>query len=205
MTYARQKRSIVSVALMTVCAAGFCVALGSVPATSQTAGEMRSFENGPPNFTVALPAGCHHNEGPGTVDAVCSDDLDPERSATASKLNALILQVSAEALAGDVDNGYPEAAFKAELPEAVCGETDPARAKLENVKSAQEGQQVVYSADVSCAEVRFLRVAKRKATVRYLIGPAARYRLMARAAADDFERHTTVIEAFFASFKATEK
>jgi hypothetical protein len=212
MTHARQKRSNVSAALMAVCAAGLGAILGNVPAASQTAGEMKTFENAQYKFSVALPAGCHHNEGPGTVDAICSDDLDPERSATASKLNALVLQVSAETLTGDASRGpgelaqdYPEAAFKAELPEAVCGEAIAERAKVENVKSALEAQQVVYTADIGCAEVRFLRVARRKATVRYLVGPAARYRLMARAAADDFERHKAVIDGFFASFNATEK
>jgi hypothetical protein len=37
--------------------------------------------------------------------------------------------------------------------------------------------------------------------VRYLIGPETRYRVVARAPIEDFEKHKQAIEAFFDSFR----
>ena len=51
---------------------------------------------------------------------------------------------------------YGEEAFRAELPEAVCGESDRTRVKIENVKQVLEEARVAYTADVLCSEVKFL-------------------------------------------------
>ena len=29
-------------------------------------------------YAIALPTGCRHDEGPGTLEAICATDLDPE-------------------------------------------------------------------------------------------------------------------------------
>jgi len=182
----------------------------TAPAVSQGDGETKVFENTRYNFTVALPAGCRHDEGPGTIDAICSADLDPKESATANKVSALVLQVSAETVADDAGRTaselaqqYGETAFKSEVPEVVCGEPDGARVKVENVKAVLEVARVVYTADVVCSEIRFLQIGERRASVRFLIGPAARYRLVARAPADAFSSQKALIDAFFASFDVT--
>ena len=61
--------------------------------------------------------------------------------------------------------------------------------------------ELTYTADVTCAEVKFLQVGERRASVRYLIAPDARYRLVARAPTDDFAKQKQAIEAFFDSFR----
>ena len=41
--------------------------------------------------------------------------------------------------------------------------------------------RVVYTADVTCPEIKFLALGERRATVQFVITPGLRYRLMARA------------------------
>jgi hypothetical protein len=168
----------------------------------------KTLENGAYHFVVAVPEGCRHEEGPGTVDAICSADLDPEASATASRARALVLQVSAEIVADDVGKTAHElaerfgaAAFQEELPAAVCDETEKGRARIANVKMATEENRIEYTADVVCAAVRFLQLGERRASVRYVIGAGGRYRLVARAPAEDFAGRKEVIAAFLASFR----
>jgi hypothetical protein len=185
------------------------LALAAGPGTAQQAPETATFENGQLRFAVALPSGCRHEEGPGTVDAICSDDFDAERSALASNATALTLGVAAEALAADADTSvdglrqrHTEAAFREELPEAVCGESDKARAKIEGFKESVEDGRLVYAANVVCARIKFLQIGERRAAVRQIVAPDMRYRLVARAAAEDFDKQRSVIDAFFASFRA---
>jgi hypothetical protein len=177
-------------------------------AAAQAPGATKTFDNSQFRYAVALPAGCRHEEGPGTIDAVCSADFDPEMSATASKATALVLMVAAEAVPGDIDKSvgelqrrYGEAAIREELAEVVCGESDRARAKISNFKEAVEDARLVYTADVVCADVKFLQIGERRASVRHVVTPDVRYRLAARAPADDFEKQRTTIDAFFASFR----
>ena len=185
------------------------------PAAAQTAAEtaapadMKTFESGELRYTVALPAACRHDQGPGTIDAVCAPDLDAEKSATAAAATALVLGVSAQVVADAGDTSpdglrqrYSLAAFKEELGEAVCGEADQARVKLENVKEAVEDAHLVYSADVTCAAVKFLQIGERRALVRHVIAPDMHYRLMARAPTEDFTKQRATVDAFFASFRA---
>lgn len=169
---------------------------------------MTPYENSEFRFTVALPGGCRHEEGPGTVEAVCASELDPEKSAVAAAAASLVLEVGAEAKPDDrgkpppvLAEQYGDSQFKEELPEAICGEADKARVKIEQVKKVLEDARVVYTADVACSEIRFLGLGERRATVRMVITPGVRYRLMARALKDDFEKQKETVDAFLASFR----
>lgn len=177
-------------------------------ALAQSTGETKAYESSQFRYSVALPAGCRHDEGPGTLDAVCSSELDPEKSAMASAASALVLEVAVEPVPDDAGKApadlaqrYGEAQFKAELPEAVCGEPDRIRIKIENAKQVLEAARVVYTADVSCPEIKFLGLGERRATVQFLLTPGLRYRIMARAPKEDFEQRKEAIDAFFASFR----
>ena len=81
------------------------------------------------------------------------------------------------------------------------GVRDAGRVKIDNVRQLLESEQVVYTADIACPEIRFLGLGERRATARYLITPGLRYRLLARALKDDFEQQKDSIEAFFSSFR----
>jgi hypothetical protein len=186
------------------------VALWSVcPAAAQTASSMLTVEAPAPHrYAVTLPAGCRQAEGPGTIDAVCSAEFDSEKSAEASAVASLVFEVGAEAVADDAGKaapalaaGYGEEAFKGELPEAVCGESDRARVKIENVKQVLEEGRVAYTAEVRCSEVKFLGLGERRAAVKFLVTPGVRYRLLARAPHGEYDQHKPLIDAFLASFR----
>ena len=184
----------------------FAAALWAGAAHAAT--DSKAFENPTFRYGVALPSGCRHEEGPGTLDAVCSSDLDPERSKEASAASALVLEVGAEtvpadggAAAADLAQRYGETQFKEELAEAVCGEADRAKVKIESPQQVLEEKRVVYTAAVTCPEIKFLGLGERRAQVRFTITPGMRYRVMARALKDDFEKRKEVVDAFFASFK----
>ena len=105
------------------------VALFAASATSQPAGTTKGFENPEYRYSVALPAGCRHEEGPGTLEAVCSTELDPEKSADASATSSLVMEVTAEPMPDDagkspsaLEQKFGEGEFRQELPETVCGE-----------------------------------------------------------------------------------
>jgi hypothetical protein len=197
-------------ALMPLSSGGLtlCAALVASFALAQSTAETKAFESSQYRYSVALPAGCRHDEGPGTLDAVCSTELDPEKSAMASAASALVLEVAVEPVADDAGKApadlaqrYNEAQFKAELPEAICGESDKARVKIESAKQVLEAARVVYTADVTCPEIKFLGLGERRATVQFLITPGLRYRLMARAPKEGFEQRKEAIDGFFASFR----
>jgi hypothetical protein len=184
------------------------MALAVPRAAAQAAAEATPFESKEFRFAVALPTGCRREEGPGTVDTICAPDFDPDKSAFASNATALVLSVAAEPMPGDGDTSigglqqrYSEAAFKEELPEAVCGEPDKTRVKVENYSEIIDGPRLVYTADVVCAPVKFLQIGERRAVVRYVLAPDARYRLWARTLAEDFEKQRGTIDAFLASFR----
>src|SRR5262249_54674734 len=176
-------------------------------AAAQTPASMLTVESPAPHrYTVKLPAGCRQEEGPGTIDAICSSEFDADRSAEASAVSSLIFETGAEAVAAGAAKaaaaaGYSEEAFKAELPEAVCGEADRARVKIENVKQVLEDGRVAYTAEVHCSEVKFLGLGERRAAVKFLLTPGVRYRLLARAPSGEYDQHKQLIEAFLASFR----
>jgi hypothetical protein len=199
-----------NVALAVMTAAGaFVLLAASAPHTAaQASAATKTFANERYHYTVALPDGCRHEEGPGTLDAICAKNLDAELSARTDSTAALIMEVAAEIVPGDsgtpigeLAKRFDEAAFRHELPQAVCGESDTTRARINNVQQTLEAERVVYTANVICAEVRFLQIAERRASVRYLIGPEARYRLLARAPIEEFENQKQAIDAFFESFR----
>ncbi len=194
---------------------GFAAWAALVPAVAgawlaiiAAAAETKVYESDDLRFSVAVPAECRHEQGPGTLDAVCSADLDAEKSKEASAAASLILEVSTEPVpdeggkeAEELARHYTQAQFKAELPEFVCGDPDPARVKVEDTRQVFEAARVVYTASVTCPEIRFLALGERRATVQYVLTPGVRYRLMARAPVDDFEHRKEEVEAFFASFR----
>jgi hypothetical protein len=184
------------------------VALFAASATSQPAGTTKGFENPEYRYSVALPAGCRHEEGPGTLEAVCSAELDPEKSAEASATSSLVMEVTAEPVPDDAGKApsalelkFGEGEFRQELPETVCGEADDGRVKIDNLAKAVEETRVVYTANVTCPGIKFLALGERRATARYFITPGLRYRLMARALTEDYEQRKEAIDAFFSSFK----
>lgn len=190
--------------LAALMAVAIAAALTHAPASASTT----TYESPQFRYSVALPTGCRHEEGPGTLDAVCSPEFNAEKSAEAAAASALVLEVGAEPVPEDAGKpaaalaqAYDETRFKDELPEAICGEPDKARVKIENVKQSLEGERVVYTADVTCPEIKFLALGARQAGVRFLITPGMRYRLLARALKDDFEQNKSSIDAFFASFR----
>jgi hypothetical protein len=189
-------------------AAALILAVAASGAAAQSLAPTKTFTNEAAHYSVALPEGCRHDEGPGTLDAVCAPDFDPERSARANSTAALVMQVSAEIIpddagrtASELATAYAEKSFREELPQAVCGESDAARVRVENLKQAVEENRVVYTADVICAEVSFLQIPERRAAVRFLIGPNGRYRLVARGPVEDFDKNKQAIGAFFESFR----
>jgi hypothetical protein len=182
-------------------------ALGIASASAQNA-ETKTFANEEFHYSVAFPMGCRYEEGPGTLDAVCSPDLDAEKSTTVDSNAALVLEVSVETIAGaagkqpaELAQSYGEAEFKAELGESVCGEPERSRVKVANAKQVLEAARVVYTADVTCPEIRFLGLGERRASVQFLVTPGLRYRLVARAQSEDFEERKDSVAAFFSSFR----
>jgi hypothetical protein len=195
-------------ALMPLSGAALAVTLAASLALAQSTVETKAFESGEFRYSVTLPAGCRHDEGPGTLDAVCSSEPDPDKSAKASAASALVLEVGVEAVpddAGktpaDLAQRYDEAQFKAALPEAVCGESERTRVKIENAKQVLQEARVVYTADVACPEIKFLGLGERRATTQLILTPGLRYRLMARAPKEEFEQRKEAVDAFFASFR----
>jgi hypothetical protein len=190
---------------------GVGVALSAVAVASlalaQSPSETKAFESDQYRYSVTLPAGCRYDEGPGTLDAVCATDFDPHKSAMASAVAALVLEVGVEPVPEDTGKApadlarrYGAAQFKVELPEGVCGEPDKTRVKVENAKEVVEETRVSYTADVICPEIKFLGLGERRAAVQVLVTPGSRYRLMARAPTDEFEQNKEAVDAFFASF-----
>jgi hypothetical protein len=199
---ARSILPLMAAAPLLLMALGAAASAAELPAT-------KIFENAQFRYSVALPAGCRHEEGPGTLDAICSPEFDAEKSAEASAAASLVLEVDSEGVADDAGKAtaelaqrYNEANFRDELPEAICGEQDKARVKIADVKQVLEEGRVVYTASVTCPEIRFLGLGERGALAQFLITPGLRYRLMARAQKDDFAQNKTAIDAFFASFRA---
>jgi len=185
------------------------LALAAGPGAAQQAPETTTIESAQYRYIVAVPTACRNEEGPGTVDAICSIDLDSEKSAAAKNDTALVLSVAVETLGTEGDTSvdglrqrYGEASFRDELPEAVCGESDKARVKIEGFKETVEDGRLVYAASVVCAPIKFLQIGERRAEVRHVIAPDLRYRLVARAPTESFDKQRTAIAGFFASFRA---
>jgi hypothetical protein len=162
----------------------------------------RTIDNAELKYSIAVPGECRVEEGPGTLEAICSPDFDEAKSAEMSAAGALLLEIDAEAAPADA-KPYSEAEFKLEVPEAVCGESDTAKVKMADVKAAKEGVAMVLTALVTCPEIKFLGLGERQAQVRYVMQPGLRYRLMSRALTSDAAKVKAATDSFFASFKMT--
>ncbi len=160
----------------------------------------KTFDNADLGYTIALPSQCRHEEGPGTLEAVCAPDLDPKKSQEIQAAGAILLEIDAEIVPADA-KPYTEVEFRQELPEAVCGEGDTNKVRLENVAARTEGDRVTLTARVVCPELRFLGLGERHAETRTIIAGKYRYRLMARYPKDDADMAKPLAKAFFDSFK----
>lgn len=160
----------------------------------------RTIENTELRYTITVPGECRTEEGPGTLEAICSPDFDEAKSAEMAAAGALLLEIDAEAVPTDA-KPYGEADFRQEVPEAVCGESDTMKVKLTDVKSAKDDGATTFSAQITCPEIRFLGLGERQAQVRYVIQPGFRYRLMSRVPTADVSKVKAAIESFFSSFK----
>lgn len=161
----------------------------------------KTFENSELKYRIDLPEQCRHNEGPGTLEAICAPDLDPKAGSEVPAAAALLLEIDAEAVPADT-KAYSTAEFQDELPEAVCGESDSAKVKLSEVTESNAGGTVTFRAMIACPAIAFLGLPERTAEARYVIGSTIRYRLMARVPVGDAAKAKPAIDAFFASFKA---
>ena len=170
--------------------------LGAGPAGAGAA----TIENAALRYSIVVPDGCVQTAGPGTLEARCAPDLDAGAGAAIASALAFLLEVDAERVPEGAA-AYAEADFRAELPDQVCGEADASKVRLANVGRRAEVAADNFSADVTCPAVRFLRLPERRASVRMVTAGGFRYRLMARAPAEDWERVKGAAEAFLASFK----
>ena len=50
-------------------------ALAAPPVAAQAGAGTAPFESKEFHYAVALPAGCRHEEGPGTIDTICAPDF----------------------------------------------------------------------------------------------------------------------------------
>lgn len=188
---------------LTVCAKlGLAGGLLAAATASSVLADTRAYTSTELNYSVALPATCKVEEGPGTLEAVCSPDLDAGKSQAAVAASALLLELDSERVPADA-KAYDEADFRQELPEAVCGEANNIKVKIADVVRAVDGNRTTWTATVTCPEIKFLRLAERTAAVRYVIMPAFRYRLMARVPSADKAATQATRDAFLASFAIT--
>lgn len=174
--------------------------LAMMLASTPLVAKPRTIDNADLKYSVVVPGECRIQEGPGTLEAICAPDFDEAKSAEMAPALALLLEVDAERVPADA-KAYGEKEFRQELPEAVCGEADDIKIKVANVKVAKDGVATVYSATVTCPEIKFLALGERSAEVRYVMQPGFRYRLMARALSSDNTAVKAAVDSFLQSFK----
>ena len=178
----------------------FGFAVGSAHAQSPT--PTTPYLNAELKYEIALPTACRHEEGPGTLEAICATDLDPEAGKEIAAAGAFLLEIDAEAVPADA-KPYTEANFREEIPEAVCGGGDAGRVTIAAVVEEKAAASRVLTAEIQCPPIKFLALPQRKAAVRYVITPQFRYRMMVRAPAETLDKLRPVGVAFFNSFKTT--
>ena len=180
-----------------VLVAGLVLACGS-----PLAAKPRAIESADLKYTVTVPSECRVEEGPGTLEAICSPDLDEAKSVELPAATALLLEVDAERVPADAA-AYGEAEFRREAPEAVCGESDTIKVKLSDLKVVKDGTATIFAASVTCPEIKFLGLAERSARVQYVMMPSLRYRLMGRSLSSDAAAAKPIIDSFVQSFKSS--
>ena len=80
----------------------------------------------------------------------------------------LVLEVGAEIVADDAGktalptwcSAYAEAGFKEELPEAVAASPTGRASRSRTSSRVSRTARLVYTADVTCAEIKFLQVRR---------------------------------------------
>ena len=165
----------------------------------------RTVENAELKYSVAVPSECRTQEGPGTLEAICAPDMDEAKSVDIPAAISLFLEVDAEPVPADA-KAYTETEFRQDVPEAVCGETDNPKTKFEGIKQSQVGGASIFTATITCPEIKFLGLPERVADVRYVMSQTFRYRLMARSLVSDAEATKAAKQAYLSSFKpAAEK
>ena len=168
--------------------------------TQPLAARPRTIENTDLKYSIAIPSECRTQEGPGTLEAICAPDMDEAKSVDIPAATSLLLEVDAEPVPADA-KPYTETEFRQDVPEAVCGEADNPKTKMVNVKQTQDAGAAVFTATVTCPEIKFLALPERIADVRYVMSKAFRYRLMARSLVSDAEAAKPVKQAYLSSFK----
>jgi hypothetical protein len=173
---------------------------GTLACVASTFAVAKTFDNAELRYSVDLPDACRHEEGPGTLEAVCAPDMDSAKSYEIAAAASFLLEVDGEALPAEA-KPYTVAEFRQELPEGVCGEGDTNKVSLTDVTESKNGEQTTFRAIVNCPEIKFLALPPRIAEVRFVTASGFRYRLMARVPADAAESTKATTAAFFASFK----
>lgn len=175
--------------------------LASLAASPVALAAGKVFENKDLKYRIELPETCRHNEGPGTLEAVCAPSLDAKAGADIAAAAALLLEIDAEAVPADA-KPYGLAEFRDELPDAVCGESDASKVKITDAGESKTGSTTTLRAMIACPAIGFLGLPERSAEARYVIAPGMRYRLMARVPVGDVGKAKPAMDAFFASFTA---
>jgi hypothetical protein len=178
---------------------------GAAMSTPARSAELR-LTDGAATVSVDIPGHCSTREGPGTAEAVCDPDGSAEVSVSASRVAALFFEITLESQRGaagpstvSLAQTYAFADFQKELPASVCGEERVSRIRIEQPQRQIEEGRVVFSAVVTCPEVRFIGLGPRRALVRYFFEDGTRVTTMARSLLEDFERVRPAIDSFFAS------
>lgn len=179
---------------------GFAILAAALAASPVALAAGKVFENKDLKYRIELPETCQHNEGPGTLEAVCAPSLDAKASTDVAAAAALLLEIDAEAVPGNA-TPYGLTEFRDELPDAVCGESEAAKVRLTEVAQSQAGTTTTFRAIITCPAIAFLGLPERIAEARYVMAPGMRYRLMARVPAGDVAKAKPAMDAFFASFK----
>ena len=137
------------------------------PASAKDSTEMRT-EFGPIAVVAEVPAFCVINNGPSTADAVCDPDGDGEAVRNTSVSTSLYFEITVQAFAGHqsplaLAQAYTFADFQKDLPGAICGEERLSRVRVEQPQRQMGETTVTYSATVTCPEVKFLSLDRRRA------------------------------------------
>jgi hypothetical protein len=189
-------------ARMPMISARFCAwaGLALVGLVTEAQARSKTFENPELGFTIALPADCRHQQGPGTLEAICAPDLDAVKGRLVPAASAIVFEVDGE-ISPPEAKPFTEADFRMELPQSVCGEGDEAKVRLANVRQTTDARQITYAADVICPALRFLGLPERQAEARTVVAGPRRFRLMARYPSVDVDMAKPLAKAFFDSFQ----
>jgi hypothetical protein len=151
-------------------------------------------------YEVAMPANCRHDIKPGTIETICSPDLDANKAKWLKAAGAWLFELDGEIAPADA-TAYSLAALSSELPDMVCGESDASKVRVENVSHTKDAGRETFAADVTCPPVSFLNLSERRAKVQVIVAGQKRFRMMVRAPSADADRALPMARAFFDSFK----